>query len=357
MILEVHVKDVVSGATETLRFSESPVRIGRNQLNDIPIEDPFVSEWHGVIRFDGNGVAFFDMGSTNGTLLDGKRLPKNVGAPLTAKSVLVLGRREVTVSPPELVASDLTGPGGGFTKTIGLGQQLPALRPPAGDSAVSFSSGRRGRPGAAVVPVAPVMGAPVSSPSGPAPAPPPEPTGAARPTPVGATPAARKLLAAFCEAFVGLRKGFEQFGAEVGVRTVNGTTPLHRARSSEEVLAYLLDPDVDPAASARELIAIFADFGIHHIAMMEGITEGVRALLQSLDPRAFELGSGGGLFSGAKKAKAQLGAYLEHFDQLVTDDEQLHGAIFGDEFARAYASVTVGDGPGSGEQRRGQDDE
>ncbi|HEY2730990.1 MAG TPA: FHA domain-containing protein [Polyangia bacterium] len=351
MILEVHVKDVVSGATQTLRFSESPVRIGRNQLNDIPIEDPFVSEYHGVIRFDAHGVAFFDMGSTNGTLLDGKRLPKNVPAPLAVGSTLVLGRREVTVSPPLAVAPEPLGTAGGFHKTIGLGQELPALRPPVADAAVSITSGRRGRPGAAMAPAQPPAPVPRSSapvaPSPPAPA----------PVEPGRPPAAaEEILTAFCEAFVGLRKGFEQFGVEVGVRTVNGTTPLHRARSSEEVLAYLLDSNVDHAAAARELIAIFADFGIHHIAMMEGITEGVRALLQSLDPRAYELG-GGGLFSGGKKAKAQLGTYLEHFDQLVTDDEQLHGAIFGHEFARAYASVTLGDGTGDGEPRRGRDDE
>ncbi|HEV3032584.1 MAG TPA: FHA domain-containing protein [Polyangia bacterium] len=350
----MHVKDVVSGATQTLRFSESPVRIGRNQLNDIPIEDPFVSEWHGVIRFDAHGVAFFDMGSTNGALLDGKRIPKNVPAPLTVGSMLVLGRHEVTVSPPLPVAPEPSGAAGGFHKTIGLGQELPALRPPFADGAVSFSSGRRGRPGAALAPAlpgAPVIGASLgSAPVVPAPA-------ATAPVEPGPPPAAaEEILTAFCEAFVGLRKGFEQFGVEVGVRTVNGATPLHRARSSEEVLAYLLDPSVDHAAAARELIAIFADFGIHHIAMMEGITEGVRALLQSLDPRAYELG-GGGLFSGGKKAKAQLGTYLEHFDQLITDDEQLHGAIFGHEFARAYASVTLGDGTGSGERRRGRDDE
>ena len=83
---------------------------------------------------------------------------------------------------------------------------------------------------------------------------------------------------------------------------------------------------------------------------MEGITEGVRALLQSLDPRAFELGGGGGLFSGSKKARTQWNAYVEQFDQLVTHDEQLHGAIFGDEFARAYASVTRG-------RARGADDD
>jgi predicted component of type VI protein secretion system len=331
MFLDVQIKDVVSGETQTVQFTESPVRIGRNQLNDIPLEDPFVSEWHGIIRFDPQGVAYFDIGSTNGTLLDGKRIPKNVPTPLTPRSCLVLGRHEVTASPRQPAApSPEPASTGSFHKTIGLGQQLPALREQPGGSPVFVASRRRVQPGPANAKAAPEPARPASPPQ-----------------------AHEQILAAFCEAFVGLRKGFEQFGAEVGVRTVSGTSPLHRARSSRELLDYLLDPAVDPVAATRELIAIFADFGIHHIAMMEGITEGVRGLLQSIDPRAYDLG-GGGLFSGSKKAKTQWQSYLEQFDQLGTDDEQLHSAIFGAEFARAYASVAQGE-PGAG--RRGPRDD
>ncbi|MES1208954.1 MAG: type VI secretion system-associated FHA domain protein, partial [Pseudomonadota bacterium] len=158
----------------------------------------------------------------------------------------------------------------------------------------------------------------------------------------------QKILEAFSEAFVGLRKGYEQFGAEVGVRTINGRTPLHRARTSREILDHLLGPGVDVATVTHDLIAIFADFGIHHIAMMEAVTEGVRALLQSLDPRANDLDVGGRLFSAAK-AKGHWKAYLERFDQALTDDQELHAAIFGAEFARAYARVTQGEGDKRGE--------
>src|SRR4051812_13521682 len=94
MVLEVYVTEIV-GNTQTLRFSRSPVRIGRNQLNDIALEDPFVSEWHGAIRFDDDTITYSDMGSTNGSLLDGKRLAKNVAAPISDLSRLVLGRREL----------------------------------------------------------------------------------------------------------------------------------------------------------------------------------------------------------------------------------------------------------------------
>jgi len=68
-------------------------------------------------------------------------------------------------------------------------------------------------------------------------------------------------------------------------------------------------------------------------------------VLQSLDPRANDLDTGSGILSRGRKA--QWKTYLDRFDQLVTDDDELHTAIFSDEFARAYASVTLGDDGGA----------
>jgi hypothetical protein len=325
-MLEVQIKEPTGGANRTLRFPQSPVRIGRNQLNDISLEDPFVSEWHGIIRFDEQSIAYFDLGSTNGTMLDGKRLAKNVGVELSATSRLQLGRLELVVSLGEAEAiSNRTKPWGRSDPPH------PASMPPV--RSPSMAGGvRPPEPGAPH----PVAAAPSASHAG-----------------SGPTDALlarqRKLLEAFSEAFVGLRKGYEQFGAEVGVRTVNGSTPLHRAHNAKEVLDYLLQPAIDSNTASHDLIAIFADLGIHHIAMMEGITEGVRTVLQSLDPRSNDLDTGPRLFA-AGKTKAQWKQYLERFDQLVTDDNELHASIFGDEFARAYASVTLGgeDGGGGG---------
>ena len=65
MILVVKIQAPKGAPLRTLRFSKSPIRMGRNQLNDIPLDDPFVSEWHGTIRFDDQSVAYFDLGSTN----------------------------------------------------------------------------------------------------------------------------------------------------------------------------------------------------------------------------------------------------------------------------------------------------
>jgi type VI secretion system protein ImpI len=380
MILEVQITDPMTGSSRKMRFSHSPVRIGRNQLNDLSLDTPFVSEWHGTIRFDAKTVAYFDLGSTNGSMLDGKRLTKNVAVDLSESSRLQVGGVELSVSVQQAE--------GAFNKTLGWGRPDAPPSPAPATPAPGPAAGRgaaHARPAASVLPptnAAPVNpapphagssgpsfhGSPGSSPGSPGHAPAYGHGGGAS-SPAFRAPAIdrdrerdrdrdepsspgtaagglvarqRQLLEAFAESFVGLRKGYEQFGAEVGVRTVSGSTALHRARTSGELLDYLLQPNLDPAAASRELIAIFADLGIHHIAMMEAITEGVRAVLQSLDPRVNDLDSGSGLLSRGK-TKAQWKGYLERFDQLVTDDDELHTAIFSDEFARAYASVTLGE--------------
>src|SRR5882757_6810325 len=124
MMLEVTIKAPAgaSGAASAgsndrvLRFSQSPIRIGRNQLNDISLQDPFVSEWHGIIRFDQKSIAYFDLGSTNGTVLEGKRLTKNVAIELSDTSRLQLGLLELMVArvedepPPPQPRRSQTGP-------------------------------------------------------------------------------------------------------------------------------------------------------------------------------------------------------------------------------------------------------
>ncbi len=375
MILEVQITDPKTGSSRKMRFSHSPVRIGRNQLNDLSIDTPFVSEWHGTIRFDNRSVAYFDLGSTNGSMLDGKRLTKNVAVELTEASRLQVGGVELSIAVQQGDAN--------LGKTLGWGVPDDRTSPPGPAPAVIRSPDRpkSGGPGSASpfssyhpgvsspgLRQSPVEDPHATPPHGPPPAAPahvgargsasgnvplaaPSAAGAA-PSPVASAPGPgapdlvarqRQLLEAFAESFVGLRKGYEQFGAEVGVRTIHGKSALHRARTAAEILDYLLQPNLDPAVAARELIGVFADLGIHHIAMMEAITEGVRAVLQSLDPRANELDVGAGGLLSRGKTKAQWKNYLERFDQLVTDDDELHTAIFSDDFARAYASVTLGE--------------
>jgi type VI secretion system protein ImpI len=346
MPLEVKVSEPVKQQQErTLRFSQSPVRIGRNQLNDISLDDPFVSEWHGILRFDEAGAAYFDLGSTNGTVLGGKRLPKNAPVALTETSRLSIGRIDITVrivraeagqakTMMGLSASSGPAPTGGAHTGGG-----PSAAPASTGSSPPSSSGSAARWDApAAVPAGDRRAATGSSSAANAATPPPEVAAGAEPV------AARRarILQAFFEGLVGLKNGYEQFGREVGVRTINGMTPLRKARTSRDVGEHLLNPAVDTDAAIHDLLALFADFGIHHIAMMEGVTEGVRAVLQSLDPRAGGLGASPGLWTKARN-KELWKEYVDRYDQLVNDDNELHAMIFGDDFARAYATVTIGD--------------
>jgi predicted component of type VI protein secretion system len=302
MIIKIQLKESPLGRDQAFEFDQSPIRIGRNPLNNIVIEDGFVSQWHGMIRFDDTSISYIDLGSTNGTLLDGTRVPKNVPVPLMGVAQLRIW---------------------GYLLVVTLGQALP------GEPRRSTTQ---------------VIGGSAGPPSRPAPPPP----AAADPssTANAATNAAllarySRILECFSDSFVALKRGYEEFGDEVGVRPISGSTPLHHVRTGREVMNHLIDPGKNMEESLGDLKAVFADMGIHQLALMEGITQGIRALLESLDPSVQEKPGGSGLFSRSR-SKAQWQMYCERFATLISEDVVLHGEIFGEAFARAYASVALG---------------
>ena len=126
----------------------------------------------------------------------------------------------------------------------------------------------------------------------------------------------QRILEGFSDAFVALKKGYEEFGAEVGVRPLGGSTPVHLARSGREVMDHLLAPTLDVEGCLRDLKAVFADMGIHEIAMMEGITQGIRALLESLDPRVQGTQAGSGTFFRSRsKDRGRATRNVRHADR------------------------------------------
>jgi predicted component of type VI protein secretion system len=290
MLLKIKVKDSRSPREFEQAFHDFPIRVGRNALNDLIIDDDFVSQWHAVIRSEGPRMYFMDLGSTNGSSLDGRRLPKDVAVPLPSGARLHVACFQVTLSAETVPDADLDG------ATL-------------------------------------VVRRPASTPS-------PQPADTSAGTAcVDSTQVARclRLLQGFGDAFVALRKGHQEFGEQVGVRPIAGSTPLHRARTGNEIAEHLLDPSRSVDACLAELKSIFADMGIHQIALMEGISQSVRSLLESLDP-APRPGFLARLFSKGPADQDQ------HLATLVDEDEALHAEIFGEAFARAYARVALGAG-------------
>jgi hypothetical protein len=75
--LVVQVELIDQHKATTHAFVHSPVRIGRNSLNDVVLNLPYVSQWHSVVRIDEDKSYYIDLGATNPTVVDGKPLAKH----------------------------------------------------------------------------------------------------------------------------------------------------------------------------------------------------------------------------------------------------------------------------------------
>src|SRR5262249_31826405 len=96
--LVVRVEDLNTKTNVTHVFRTSPVHIGRNNLNELPLSEPFVSMWHGMLRFDEMSVEYVDLSSTNGTEIDGSRIRENVFFSVELETDLRIGSLRLHVA-------------------------------------------------------------------------------------------------------------------------------------------------------------------------------------------------------------------------------------------------------------------
>ncbi|MFY9341057.1 MAG: FHA domain-containing protein [Planctomycetota bacterium] len=110
--------DEASG--QDLRYEVPRVTIGRREgENLLRLNDPMVSSAHAVIECTPEGIVVSDCGSTNGTEVDGVRLPREVAQPLHEGSVIV-------IKPFRLVFHHL--PADGAEVDLSAGALLERLR-------------------------------------------------------------------------------------------------------------------------------------------------------------------------------------------------------------------------------------
>ena len=107
--LVVNIENAKTKQSDQAKFGRSPVRLGRNQLNDLVVNESFVSQWHGIIRFDGQRAVYVDLGSTNGTAVNGQRIPKNVEVPLDDNTDMRIGPVRMTFSRAQAEEKQQTG--------------------------------------------------------------------------------------------------------------------------------------------------------------------------------------------------------------------------------------------------------
>jgi type VI secretion system protein len=153
-----------------------------------------------------------------------------------------------------------------------------------------------------------------------------------------------ELIESYSKSFVELRKGYNEFGKEMGIRTVHGDTPIHRARDHRQVLAYLLEGR-DDGQRIQDPQAAFADIMIHHVALLNGIMEGAREMLGRLSPDEVVAEAMRQPVRPWPPSTWPIGkgrfwnTYVGRHREIADEESSISQVLFGKEFARAYSAV------------------
>jgi hypothetical protein len=149
----------------------------------------------------------------------------------------------------------------------------------------------------------------------------------------------------FCRCFVPLREGYAQFVSSMDLnraasqRSLNCSPAAMRvetARDPAAIAAALLDWRNQSYDAPGAVEGIFADLMIHHVAIVEGVMRGVKALLEELSPdgieRAFAEESRAA-FLGHHRALWK--TYQRRYDEVANETRSFE-LVFGPEFAASY---------------------
>lgn len=358
-------------------FSGSPIQIGRNPKADLSLPYKVVSNWHAIIRFDEHEATFFDLGSTNGTELDGQPVGpgQEVGFDAQPVRVVLGGAIALTFWRVELgavssveaagtIVGSAPGPMHAPTPEVeamldrlrpafeqldavrrhfddALGRELAALPASARDAASEWA--QRAFPASPGIHRHYPDGGPDGRGLGGGLA------GGERLLPFGEAPATAEaardlvrrvgdMMTVCAKGLVELQEGQESISREFGVKAVKHYTGLRFALSAEEALAYLFS-DADPEGHRRrvtELSAAFSDTMSHQIATINGVVAGARALLDELEPGAIERGADPGRLTRFRDCWK---TFITRWEKLANQDGPLLAVLFGPEFARVYAEV------------------
>ena len=349
--LRLIIRDSRDGATFDRTAAAFPVRIGRNPLNDVQLDYPFVSQFHAVLELEGTTLTLRDLGSRNGTQINGQGIPAQQPIDLAPyQYVFGFGPLQIRAEPAQIVAEESAGnrraaaAQNNFAQTALVGAQdavrvaraLVELRAPIKAWNDAFVALRdtlersiapldpslklqimeglfREQPDLARHPemhrlAASFGGSGLAATAGSEDAVVAQavrdlantyvPSQPMR-TPAQAVAFVGKMqdaLDVFFKAFVPLRDGHKQFETKMEIRR-NTSRPDGRAQADLAVrrvpdpgtLAARVLDFTDPSSDAsKALAAVFADLMIHQVAMLDGVMRGVKQLLRELSPAALE---------------------------------------------------------------------
>lgn len=417
--LVARVFDTQANQSFEATFDRFPVRIGRNQLNDLSIDRPYVSQFHAAIEVRADSQLFVkDLGSTNGTLFKGQRLVRDQPVEITATPEITIGpvliRLGVVASqqrPTEEPNKDtgILDFGQGPETVRALAHRFGPLAPGAEDPyvrqvapyiegyrqawqtvyrlvydhltrlppdvrtaylrrlgfehpSVSLESDFRkiaqyygvdmraftqAGPGQAALAALGELAATLAP-------------GTKLPDDVPNILAfvkkVRDSMDVFLKCFVSLRDGHQVFETEVLAREKVALDPVAAAKDAKELGVVLMGHNATPE-TARSLHNAFVEVMSHQGALMNGVMEGVKQLLQRLSPRSLEAehdraGKKGGLFSNRFEELWKL--YEVRHADYAGEDKETFLVIFGAQFSRAYAATAGENYQGDGGAKLGR---
>lgn len=394
--IEVVATDASGGGTQSKTFTTFPVRMGRNPLNEFQLEFPFISDFHASIERHGDRLMLRDLGSTNGTMLRGSgRMGSNQIVDLAEHSYefaivsLVFRVRWTEVAAP-------TAGGSGAYAAVVSAAAPQAAGPAAAQHQQAYESYRRAwvellqgitssvnaypadqrvtvlqvlsrdLPALMQEPDFQKLAASLGSPIPQAPHPTSRPEQVAlqrvkelaielvpgRGAPESPEELAlflvklRAVLKVFLKTFVPLRDGYQKFKSDMDLRGAMQVTSesqlVSKAANTDELARGLLDwrSPVDDAPRAIE--STLADLMTHHVAMLNGVMQGVKSLLAELSPSTITqmLDSGKkseGIQMGPFRFKALWKAYEQRYADLTDEEKHVFSLLFGPAFASAYS--------------------
>jgi len=412
--VSAQVVDTQSNQSFDATFERFPVRLGRNQLNDLHIDRPYVSQFHLAIEIASGQIVIKDLGSTNGTVYRGQRLARDQPCDITAHPEFQIGPVLIRLAKTEVRRSEAGTPRAASVLEIGTpaaatlleqrsrkptpGQEDPFIRqlepyieayraawanvyrlvyehltrlqPDVRDnylkrlliehSAVAHESdfqkvsryygvpahdwGELTPPQAALAALEELYSQLV--PDAPAPDDVPKVIGFAR--------RLREVMEVFLKCFLSLRDGYEEFQIEVlrKERMEQQGNRVGMAKDNKELGGVLFAHDAAGGDNARALHDVFVEVMTHQVALINGVMEGAKQLLDTLSPVAVERkydqkGKRGGLFSN--KYEGLWEEYQTVHGDFQGEDKETFLLIFGPQFRDAYISTT-GEAQTSGDQ-------
>lgn len=94
--LAIFVLPAFDGSEERVAITRPAVTVGQAPGNDVVLDDDTVSSRHARLEFEMGGWKLIDLGSTNGTFVDGVRLTADIPTPIVDAARIRFGGLDTT---------------------------------------------------------------------------------------------------------------------------------------------------------------------------------------------------------------------------------------------------------------------